>query len=145
MAKASGVPTPIAASVAPVLLQVNVTVTAELLVQPTEVLFAGENVTKAGPVATGGGDALGAVLGAVLGEGDGLGELDGDADGVSLGDVLGRGVGWFGVSLPEISRVRMMARAMSNNPPMIDSTMRRVRDFFSGSCGGPPPFRCGTG
>lgn len=74
-----------AASDAPVLVQVKVTVTWPLsLAQPADELFDGENESKTGPVDTGGVVGLGAALGAALALGVALGDSLGVALGVSL-------------------------------------------------------------
>ena len=133
-------PTPIAASFAPVLDQVNVTATEpESLGHPIEVLFLGENEVNTGPVVTGGA-ALGLELGVLLGLGLGL------ALGVSLGLALGVSLllaeglangGDDGELKPRvISTVTSTTTATRSRPPIIERA--RISFFdFSGASPGP--------
>lgn len=120
-----------AASVAPVLVHVKVTDTGSLsFLHPTELLFAGLNEVKTGPVEVGGALGLGGVVGLALALGVALGVGltvvlgVGLAVSVASGELLA--VGLEPRSAPEKISVRSTTTAIRSRPPMI----ARIRTSF---------------
>lgn len=116
-----------AASVAPVLDQVNVTGMEPLsLSQPTDELFEGENDSKTGPVETGGELGFGGVLGAVVGASFGLSLGVWLAATSGVAPLLGSG------STPPVpranSKVRRTTTMINSAPPTTASVVMATFD-----------------
>ena len=135
-----------AASVAPVLDQVNVTGMEPLsLSQPTDELFEGENDSKIGPVETGGELGFGGVLGAVVGTSFGL------SLGVWLADTSGVALLLASGSTPPVpranSKVRRTTTRISSVPPTTASVVMTTldRSFVLAGAAAVPDSTSGVG